>query len=348
MIDVEGRPSIERIMTPDVSEADRTWEKDKTTLRPETFADYPGQHRVKQNLETYVRASKLLGRPLDHVLLHGPPGLGKTTLARIIGNELGVSVQATSGPCLERPGDLAGVLASLSRRAVLFIDEIHRMPIQVEEVLYSAMEDFAIDVIVGQGPTTRTLRMPVEPFTLIGATTKVSRLSRPFLSRFLIQERLDFYDQESLEEIIRRSAHRLEIQLSDDGAAILAARSRGTPRLANRLLRNVWYFAVAAEQPTITGAIVDKALQHQEIDDRGLDQIDRQILETISLRYHGGPVGIEALAATLGEERATIEEVYEPYLVYTGFVTRGPRGRVLTEAGKQHLDRFTPPQPALK
>ncbi len=303
------------------------------TLRPSSFDDYPGQVFVKENLKTYVQAARARQRCLDHVILHGPPGLGKTTLAHIIANELAVPFHQTSGPAIDKPGDLAGILAGIEANSLLFIDEIHRLNIQVEEVLYSAMEDFCIDIVIGQGPTARTVRMPLQPFTLVGATTRLSSLSRPFLSRFGIQEKLDYYDDESICLILNRSARVLGIQLSQEGALELACRSRGTPRIANRLLRRVWDFAQVAGKSQVERAIVEFALRRLDIDRYGLDRTDREILRTISEKYGGGPVGIETLAATLGEEKSTVEEVYEPYLVHRGFIRRGPRGRSLTDLG---------------
>ncbi len=306
-------------------------------LRPSSFEDYPGQTFVKENLKTYVQAARSRNRCLDHVILHGPPGLGKTTLAHIIAKELQVPFHPTSGPAIDKPGDLAGILAGIEANSLLFIDEIHRLNIQVEEVLYSAMEDFCMDIVIGQGPTARTIRMPVQPFTLVGATTRLSSLSRPFLSRFGIQEKLDYYDEESLIFILKRSARVLDIELSEEGARELACRSRGTPRIANRLLRRVWDFTQVAGKDVIEQDIVNFALSRLDIDSYGLDRTDRDILRAVAEKYGGGPVGIETLAATLGEEKATIEEVYEPYLVHKGFIKRGPRGRSLTDLGSSHV-----------
>lgn len=309
----------------------------ESRLRPKTFSDYPGQRRVKDNLRVYVQAAKKRAHTLDHVLLHGPPGLGKTSLARIISSELGVGFVQTAGPAIEKPGDLAGILAGLGPHSVLFIDEIHRLSILVEEILYSAMEDFYIDVVVGQGPTARSVKMPVAPFTLVGATTRVSLLSAPLVSRFGIQERFDFYDLESLTEIVLRSAKIEGIQMTGGGAHELACRSRGTPRIANRLLRRVRDFADVHNEREIGPERVDQALKNMEIDQKGLEPLDRLILRTIEERYQGGPVGIETLAHTIGEDRGTIEDVYEPFLVHCGLVVRGPRGREITAAGKKHL-----------
>lgn len=306
-------------------------------LRPKSFDHYPGQERVVENLKIFVTAAKMRNSTLDHVLLHGPPGLGKTTLSKIIAYELGAPFSCTSGPSIEKPGDLAGILAGLAKGSILFIDEIHRLPIHVEEVLYSAMEDFQIDIIVGQGPTARSLRVPIAPFTLIGATTRMSRLSGPLLTRFGVQERLDFYSPESLETIINRSSSILSVKIETSGAKALASRARGTPRIANRLLRRIADFALVNHEKVIDESVVLEALNRLNIDRFGLDGTDRQILRTILERYDGGPVGIETLAVTIGEERSTIEDVYEPFLVYHGFVSRGPRGRMITESGKKAL-----------
>lgn len=306
-------------------------------LRPQTFADYPGQEKVKNNLEIFVRAAKLRKHTLDHVLLHGPPGLGKTTLAHILANEMRVPFYNTSGPSIDKPGDLVGILMSLEKNSLLFIDEIHRLSIQVEEVLYSAMEDFYVDIIIGQGQASRSMRMDIAPFTLVGATTRVSLLSRPLQNRFGIQERLEFYRLDALVEIIKRNCTILDIEIDDGGALELAKRSRGTPRISNRLLKRVWDFAAVEGQDKITEQLAASSLSRLEIDHLGLDRSDRAILEAILTKHQGGPVGLDTLAATIGEERSTIEEVFEPYLVYLGFLARGPRGRILTELGRAHL-----------
>ena len=306
-------------------------------IRPATFDEYPGQELARDNLKIYVEAALKRKQPLDHVLLHGPPGLGKTTLANILANELGVPFYSTSGPSVDKPGDLAGILAGLESGSLIFIDEIHRLSVQVEEVLYSAMEDFSIDIVVGQGPSARAVRMDLSPFTLVGATTKLSSLSRPFLSRFGIQERLCFYSVKALKEILCRSARVSGLELDHEGAEEIALRSRGTPRIANRLLRRAWDFSLVKGDGHITRELVSEALSRLDIDHCGLDQLDRQILTMIQDRYQGGPVGIDALAVTLGEERSTIEDVYEPYLVHQGFLSRGPRGRSLTPKGSAHL-----------
>jgi holliday junction DNA helicase RuvB len=307
------------------------------SLRPERFTDYPGQDRVKQNLEIFVAAAKGRNEALDHVLLHGPPGLGKTSLARIVAKELGVAFFQTSGPVIERPGDLAGILTSLEERAILFIDEIHRLSIVVEEILYSAMEDFELDIIVGQGSTSRTIKMPLKPFTLIGATTRLASLSRPLVSRFGIKERFEFYEPEALTQIILRTAQKCNIDIEEPAAYELARRSRGTPRIANRLLRRVRDFAEVDGQDRIQSQSVAKALMAMEIDHEGLDPMDRSLLRTIMEQYDGGPVGIDTLSHTIGEDKSTLEDVYESFLVYRGFIKRGPRGREITPKGRAHV-----------
>lgn len=329
----------ERYISAEANDEEKNQESiPESRLRPQRFVDYPGQQRAKDNLRIYVNAAKKRQQALDHVLLHGPPGLGKTSLARIISYELGVGFMQTSGPAIEKPGDLAGILAGLAKRSVLFIDEIHRLSIVVEEILYSAMEDFYIDVVVGQGPTARTVKMPIQPFTLIGATTRMSMLSSPLVSRFGINERFDFYDEASLALIVKRSAGIEGIRISDDAANELARRSRGTPRIANRLLRRVRDFAEVKNEGIIERSRVEQALAAMEIDLRGLEPLDRHYLSTIVERYGGGPVGIDTLAHTVGEDKATLEEVYEPFLVHQGFVARGPRGREITDLGKRHLE----------
>jgi len=332
-----SKPTIERLSVSDELIEDQELQSKAPSIRPTTFADYPGQDDVKKNLEVYVAASAKRAKPLDHVILHGAPGLGKTTLANIIANELGVPFIATSGPAIDKPGDLAGILTGLEPGTLLFIDEIHRLNIKVEEVLYSAMEDFSIDIIIGQGASARSVRMDVAPFTLVGATTRLSLLSRPLLGRFGIQEKLEFYDPKSLTKILFRTAEILGFKLSNEAAVEIAQRSRGTPRLANRLLRRVADFADVENLREIDRRVADLALVRQGIDAAGLDKVDRRILQIMQEQYDGGPVGIETLAVTLNEDRDTIEDVYEPYLVYRGLIARTPRGRTLTASAKQYL-----------
>lgn len=329
---------IQRFMSPSLQKEDMLWEHHpENKIRPQKFDEFPGQKHAKENLKVYVQSAKKRNQSLDHVLLHGPPGLGKTSLAKIIANELGVNFYQTSGPAIDKTGDLAGILAGIEKNAVLFIDEIHRLSIVVEEVLYSAMEDFYIDIIVGQGPTARTVKMPINPFTLIGATTRLSLLSSPLISRFGIIERFEFYDDDSLLEIILRTASIEKLKIEVDAAKVLAQRSRGTPRIANRLLRRVRDFAEFHNVVSININIVELALSSMQIDKVGLDPLDREILATIKNKYNGGPVGIEALAHTIGEDKNTLEDIYEPFLVYKGFITRGPRGRELTPLALSHL-----------
>ena len=330
----EGR--VTRFTAAERQEHDAAVE-DNRQLRPQFFADYPGQEKTKNNLMTYVKAARMRNEVMDHVLLHGPPGLGKTTLGRIIANELGMPFFATSAPGLEKQGDLAGILASFEQRTTVFIDEIHRLPKTVEETLYAAMEDFVLDLVVGQGQAARPLKMPIAEFTLVGATTRVALLSRPLLSRFGIQERLAYYSSVEIEQIVTRAARMLAIPLNAAGCAEISHRARGTPRIANRLLKRVWDFAVVAGRKEIDQEITAHALTQLEIDSCGLDSVDRTILRTIRDRHHGGPVGIDTLSASIGEERKTVEEVYEPFLVYGGYLTRSPRGRVLTTRGSEHV-----------
>ena len=307
------------------------------SLRPKTLSEYIGQDKVKENLSVFIEAAKGRGEPLDHVLLYGPPGLGKTTLSCIIANEMNVNVRITSGPAIEKPGDLAALLTNLSPNDVLFIDEIHRLSRAVEEVLYPAMEDYALDIIIGKGPSARSIRIDLPKFTLVGATTRAGQLTAPLRDRFGVMLRLELYTQEQLAEIILRSADILEISCTRDGAMELAKRSRGTPRIANRLLKRVRDFAQVMGNGTVEREIVDTALDKLEIDELGLDSIDRRMLTTIIRNYGGGPVGLETLAAALGEESVTLEDVYEPYLLQLGFLSRTPRGRCATDLAYEHL-----------
>ncbi|MCS6143021.1 Holliday junction branch migration DNA helicase RuvB [Latilactobacillus curvatus] len=307
------------------------------TLRPQVLAQYIGQDRVKNELAVYIEAAKKREESLDHVLLYGPPGLGKTTLAMVIANELHVQIRTTSGPAIERPGDLVALLNELQPGDVLFIDEIHRLPKVVEELLYSAMEDFYIDIVVGQGPTAHPVHFPLPPFTLIGATTRAGLLSAPLRDRFGIVEHMAYYDEDDLVDIVERSADVFNMAIVQEGAHEIARRSRGTPRIANRLLKRIRDYAQVADQAAIDQAIVDHALSQLQVDVRGLDSIDRKILQMMIDYYHGGPVGLKTIAANIGEENETIEAVYEPYLLQIGFLKRTPRGRVVTPAGYEHL-----------
>mgnify|MGYP006273457095 FL=1 len=299
-------------------------------LRPKTLDDYIGQDRVRENLQVAIAAARQRGDALDHVLLYGPPGLGKTTLAFVIGNELGVPVRTTSGPVLEKPGDLAGILTGLGPRDVLFIDEIHRMSAVIEEILYPAMEDFERDIVIGQGPGARSVKVPLQPFTLVGATTRAGLITPPLRGRFGITQRLDFYQDADLYEIVMRSARLLTVAIDEDAGHELARRSRGTPRIANRLLRRVRDFAQVRAAGRITGPVAVDALKLLEVDQHGLDEADRRLLRTIIEKFDGGPVGLSSLAAAIGEEKDAIEDIYEPYLIQIGFLDRTPRGRVAT------------------
>ena len=329
---------------PRIVEADRVDDDAQydVGLRPKTLDDYIGQDRVRENLQVSIAAARQRSEALDHVLLYGPPGLGKTTLAYVIGNEMGVSVRSTSGPVLEKPGDLAAILTSLGEREVLFIDEIHRMSPVIEEILYPAMEDFELDIVIGQGPSARSVKVPVQPFTLIGATTRAGLITAPLRGRFGITHRLDFYTNVDLFEIVTRSARILGVEIDEDAAHELARRSRGTPRIANRLLRRVRDFAQVRSTGRVTSAVSDDALKLLEVDQHGLDEADRRLLRTIIEKFDGGPVGLSSLAAAIGEEKDAIEDIYEPYLIQIGFLDRTPRGRVATARAYEYFGLTVP------
>ena len=325
----------ENLLIPNLE--DEAEEKNEFSLRPKLLREYIGQTKVKENLKVYIEAAKKRNEPLDHVLLYGPPGLGKTTLANIIAAEMNSNIRITSGPAIEKPGDLAALLTNLAPNDVLFIDEIHRLNKSVEEILYPALEDFNLDIIIGKGPSARSIRLDLPKFTLVGATTKAGSLTTPLRDRFGIVHRLELYDEEELKMIVKRSADIMSILIDEEGASEIARRSRGTPRIANRLLKRVRDYAAVLGDGNINIDIAKTALQKLEIDDLGLDNIDRKILESIIINYSGGPVGLETLAATIGEETETLEDVYEPYLMQKGFLGRTPRGRVATEKAYRHL-----------
>lgn len=334
MIETEEMEFAPRMISPESSPEDSDIE---VTLRPQTLNDYIGQDKVKENLAVYIEAAKRRHEPLDHVLLYGPPGLGKTTLSAIIAHEMGVNLRITTGPAIEKPGDLVSLLTSLSENDVLFIDEIHRLSRAVEEILYPALEDRVIDIIIGKGPSARSIRMDLKPFTLIGATTRAGQLSSPLRDRFGVIQRLELYSKEQLTDIIRRSSMILGIPCTADGAGEIAGRARGTPRIANRLLKRVRDFADVMGNGEITQEIAKIALSRLEIDKLGLDNLDRRLLMMIIRGYGGGPVGLETLAAALGEESVTLEDVCEPFLMQLGFLSRTPRGRCVTRLAYEHL-----------
>ena len=325
----------DRLINPEIS--DISEERLENSLRPKVLDEYIGQNKVKSNLKIYIEAAKQRGEPLDHVLLYGPPGLGKTTLANIISNEMNSNIKITSGPAIEKPGDLAALLTNLSEFDVLFIDEIHRLHKSVEEILYPALEDYTLDIMIGKGPSARSIRLDLPKFTLIGATTKAGSLATPLRDRFGIVNRLELYDVNDLKTIVIRSAKILEVEIDEESATEIARRSRGTPRIANRLLKRVRDYAAVLGDGKITLKITKIALNKLEIDEMGLDDIDRKILETMIIKYQGRPVGIETIATTIGEEAETVEDVYEPYLLQIGFIARTVRGRIPLPAAYEHI-----------
>jgi Holliday junction DNA helicase RuvB len=326
------------------SEADQSEISLEQSLRPQTLRQYIGQDQVKKSLEIFIEAARLRKETLDHVLLYGPPGLGKTTLAVIIANEMGVNIRTTSGPAIERPGDLAAILTALEPGDVLFIDEIHRLPRQIEEVLYPAMEDFCLDIVIGKGPSARSVRLDLPPFTLVGATTRAGSLSAPLRDRFGVLSRLEYYKEDQLKNIVLRTADLFETKIDDQSAAEIARRARGTPRIANRLLRRVRDFAQVKGNGEIDIALARESLELLQVDKLGLDHIDHKLLKGIIERFRGGPVGLDTIAASIGEESETIEDVYEPYLLQIGFLQRTPRGRVVTDLVYRHFGMEPPKQ----
>ena len=329
--------SFDRQQPPITTAASLPEDRIEGSLRPRFLSEYTGQEKAKENLKVFIEAAKLRGEPLDHVLLSGPPGLGKTTLASIIANEMGVNMRITSGPTIEKAGDLAALLTNLRENDILFVDEIHRLNRQVEEILYPAMEDYAIDIIIGKGPSANSIRLDLPKFTLIGATTRSGQLTAPLRDRFGVALRLELYTPEELRRIILRSAGILGVEIERSGAEEIARRSRGTPRIANRMLRRVRDFAQVRADGVITREVADEALTRLEVDHMGLDALDRRMLRSIIEFYSGGPVGLETLAATINEEAVTLEDVYEPYLLQQGFLTRTPRGRCVTQKAYEHL-----------